>query len=114
MKQLNPWIFVALTCLFELIWVYGFNTASKGWHWGLVVGVIVLDFYFLTKACQSLPTGTVYAVFAAAGSAGTVLMDRFLFNEPVSAGQLICIAILIGGVVLLKLSDAKQPPGGAS
>lgn len=112
MKKLNPWIFVVLTCVFELLWVYGFNTASTGWHWGLVAGVIGLDFYFLTKACQSLPTGTVYAVFAAAGSAGTVVIDRFLFDETLSAGQLICIALLICGVVILKLSDGKEPSGG--
>ncbi len=113
MKQLNPWIFVALTCLFELLWVYGFNTAGKGWHWGLVIGVIVLDFYFLTQACQSLPTGTVYAVFAAVGSGGTVVMDWLLFDEALSAGQLVCVAVLISGVVLLKLSDGEPQSGGS-
>lgn len=113
MKKLNPWIFVALTCLFELFWVYGFNTASKGWHWGLVVAVIGADFYFLAKACQSLPTGTVYAVFAAVGSAGTALMDRFLFNQPLSWGQIVCMFLLISGVVIVKLADGKEPSGGA-
>ena len=113
MKKFNPWMFVALTCLFELLWVYGFNTASKGWQWGLVLAGRGLDFYFLFRACQSLPTGTVYAVFAAVGAAGTVLMDRFLFQEPLSAGQVICMAILVSGVVILKLSDEKPSSGGA-
>ncbi len=111
MKQLNPWIYVVLTCLFELLWVYGFNTASKPWHWGLVIGGIALDFYFLFKACRSLPTGTVYAVFAAVGSAGTALMSRFLFHEALSWGQIFFMAILVSGVVLLKLSDDTNPSG---
>lgn len=113
MKKVNPWIFVALTCLFELLWVYGFNSASKFWHWALVVLVIVTDFYFLTKACQGLPTGTVYAVFAAVGSAGTALMDWLLFKEAFQPLQLFFIAVLIAGVIILKLSDRPQTPGGA-
>lgn len=113
MKQINPWIFVILTCLFEVLWVYGFNTAGKLWHWMLVVLVIITDFYFLSKACQYLPTGTVYAVFAAAGTAATALMDYLLFNEPIAPLQWVFMGILITGVIILKLSDNPQTPGGA-
>lgn len=113
MKQLNPWIFVILTSLFELLWVYGFNTAHQFWHWILVGLVIITDFYFLSKACEKLPTGTVYAVFAAAGTTGTALMDYLLFHEPVNPLQWVFIGILILGVVLLKRADKTQTPGGA-
>ncbi|CAM4427184.1 hypothetical protein GNQ08_14175 [Paenibacillus macerans] len=57
------WIFVLLTSLFELIWVFGFNVADTWWHWGIIIVVILIDMQFLAKACESLPTGTVYAVF---------------------------------------------------
>ncbi len=59
----KAWIYVALTCLFEWIWVYGFNTAHSWWEWAIVVGVILLDYHILPKACEFLPTGTVYAIF---------------------------------------------------
>lgn len=102
------WIYVGLTSLFELVWILGFNIASVWWHWIFIVGFILVDFYFLTKACQVLPTGTVYAVFAAIGTLGTSLMDVFIFNETINAGKIFFIVILIIGVAGLKMADSLE------
>lgn len=104
----KSWIYVALTCLFELIWIYGFNTAGTWWQWGIVIGFIMIDFHFLPKACENLPTGTVYAVFAAVGTVGTALMDVFFFEGSLNIGKIIFIAILLAGVIGLKLADNKD------
>ena len=64
----RAWIYVVITCVLELLWVFGFNVAHTWWHWALVILIILVDFYFLAKACETLPTGTVYAIFAAAGA----------------------------------------------
>ncbi len=103
----KAWIYVALTSIFELIWLYGFNVASTWWHW-IIIGVFVLlDLKFLAKACEGLPTGTVYAIFAASGTIGSVLMDYFLFNEAISAVMLIFIGIILIGVVGLNIFDVN-------
>ncbi|WP_428897054.1 paired small multidrug resistance pump [Parelusimicrobium proximum] len=101
-------LFLALTCIFELLWVYGFNVAAVWWHWALTVIIIVLDFYFLAKACEGMPTGTVYAVFSAVGTAGITLMDIFLFGGELSLLKIGFIAILVGGVISLKLADNRD------
>lgn len=75
----KSWLFVILTSIFELVWLYGFNVASVWWHWIIIIVFVILDLQFLAKACEGLPTGTVYAVFAACGTIGTILMDVFLF-----------------------------------
>ena len=77
----KAWLYVILTCIFEIFWVFGFNTANTWWHWIIILGVIAVDFHFLSKACEHLATGTVYAVFAGAGTVGTFLMDVFLSAE---------------------------------
>ncbi|MBG9783256.1 DMT family transporter [Shouchella lehensis] len=104
------WIFVILTCLFELFWVLGFNLATTWWHWAIIITIITVDFYFLAKACESLPTGTVYAIFAAAGTVGTALMDIYLFGGSFSLAKGFFMGMLVFGVILLKRSDdgAKQ------
>lgn len=102
------WLFVGLTSFFELIWILGFNIATVWWHWIFIIGFIVIDFYFLTKACELLPTGTVYAVFAAVGTLGTSLMDVFIFNEAINAGKVFFIVILIVGVAGLKMADSLE------
>ncbi|KAB2329983.1 QacE family quaternary ammonium compound efflux SMR transporter [Cytobacillus depressus] len=102
------WIYVFLTCLFELMWLYGFNEASTWWHWAIVIGIILIDFHFLPKACETLPTGTVYAVFAGVGTIGTALMDSYLFGGSFSLGKIVFIAILILGVIGLNIADNKE------
>lgn len=104
----KAWLYVILTCVFELIWVFGFNTAQIWWHWVLIIGVIFIDFYFLSKSCESLPTGTVYAIFAGAGTVGTFLMDVFLFDASFSIGKFLLILVIVAGVVGLKLADNKE------
>jgi len=104
----KAWIFVFLTCLFELFWVYGFNVAVLWWHWVIIIGIILTDFYFLPKACETLPTGTVYAVFAGVGTVGTALMDVFLFNGSLNWEKLICIVLIVLGVIGLNLADNKD------
>ncbi|MGG5833269.1 hypothetical protein ACQ4LK_25670, partial [Bacillus pumilus] len=43
----------------ELLWVFGLNKADAVWEWAIIICLIPIDFYFLMKACEKLPTGTV-------------------------------------------------------
>ncbi|AUD24403.1 DMT family transporter [Bacillus cereus group sp. BC251] len=104
----KAWLYVILTCIFEVFWVFGFNTANTWWHWVIILGVIAVDFHFLSKACEHLATGTVYAVFAGAGTVGTFLMDVFLFGGSFSVGKLFFIVMVVAGVIGLKLADNKE------
>ncbi|MDQ6598655.1 SMR family transporter [Bacillus salipaludis] len=104
----KAWLYVGLTCLFELIWVYGFNTADTWWEWALVIAVIFTDFHFLPNACATLPTGTVYAIFSGVGAIGTVLMDVFLFGGIFNTGMILFILLIIIGVIGLNLADNKS------
>lgn len=101
----KSWLYVTLTSFFELVWIFGFNVASEWWHWLPIVFFIFVDFHYLAKACENLPTGTVYAIFAAVGTVGTALMDVFFFGESLSAGKIFFMFILVVGVVGLKLAD---------
>ena len=101
----KSWFYVAMTSFFELVWIFGFNVASEWWHWIPIVLFIIIDFHYLAKACEDLPTGTVYAVFAAVGTVGTALMDVFLFGESLSGGKIFFIFILLVGVIGLKIAD---------
>ncbi len=101
----KKWLYVGLTSFFELVWLYGFNVASSWWHWIFIVIFIFIDFHFLTKACEELPTGTVYAIFAGIGTVGTALMDVYIFGGSLSIGKIFFIIILVVGVIGLNLAD---------
>lgn len=98
-------MYVFFTCFFEWCWVFGMNVAATWWHWCLVAGILLIDFFCLSKACEILPAGTVYAIFAGAGTVGTALMDVWFFGGTLSFAKGIFIGILIAGVIGLKVAD---------
>ena len=97
-------MYVILTCLFELLWIYGFSAAENCFHFLLIAIIILTDFYFLEKACETIQTGTVYAVFSAVGTICTALMDTLLFQVEFSMAKGLFIALLILGVPERKRS----------
>lgn len=99
------WIYVILTCVFELLWIYGFNAAEKPIDFALIAAIIITDFYFLEKACETIQTGTVYAIFSAIGTIFTALMDTFLFHVEFTFAKGFFITLLILGVISLKLAE---------
>lgn len=104
-KISKGWMYVILTCLFELLWIYGFSAAENCFHFLLIAIIILTDFYFLEKACETIQTGTVYAVFSAVGTICTALMDTLLFQVEFSMAKGLFIALLILGVISLKLAE---------
>lgn len=104
----RSWIYVGLTCFFEWVWIYGFNAASLWWHWIFIILFIGIDFHYLAKACEDLPTGTVYAIFAGVGTVGTALMDVFFFGGQINSKMVLFILIVVLGVIGLNIADLKE------
>mgnify|MGYP006150947545 FL=1 len=99
------WIFLIIAGILEI----GFTTSMKmsnnftNLKWSAsFVACIVLSFYFVNKACQTLPLGTAYAVWTGIGAVGTVLMGILVFKDPASFWRIFFISTLIGSVIGLK------------
>ncbi|MNC82780.1 Multidrug resistance protein YkkC [compost metagenome] len=56
----------------------------------------------------------MYAVFTGLGTAGTVLAEMLLFDEPVRVVKLLLIAMLLAGVLGLKLFGGSADVKGAA
>ena len=54
-------------------------------------------------ALKSLPVGTAYAVWTGIGTVGTALLGIYLLGEPATAIRLACIALIVAGIVGLKV-----------
>jgi paired small multidrug resistance pump len=98
-----PWLYVLLAGIVEVVWVIGLRYSTAWWHWLGTVVAIVFSFYFIIKATEKLPAGTVYAVFTGIGTAGIVLLDAFFFVGEISLLQLLCIGLIVLGVAGLKM-----------
>lgn len=63
------------------------------------------SFYLLVLAIKSLPLGTAYAVWTGMGAVGVAILGIILFKESLDWYRLLSIALVIAGIVGLKLTD---------
>lgn len=97
------WALVVVAAIFEVMWVVGLKHADSVLTWGLTMIGIIVSFGLLIYSGKKLPTSTVYAIFVGLGTAGTVVMEMVWFNEPFRWLKIALIALLLGGVIGLKL-----------
>ncbi|QTN01595.1 QacE family quaternary ammonium compound efflux SMR transporter [Sediminibacillus dalangtanensis] len=99
---------VIIAAFFEVCWVVGLKHADDLWTWTGTVLAIVISFYLLVKSGEKLPVGSAYAVFVGLGTAGTVLSDIVFFGEPFKLEKILLIAVLLAGVIGLKLVEDEK------
>ncbi len=104
----KTWIQVVVAAIFEVGWVIGLKHAANTIEWGLTAVAVIVSFYLMIHASSKLPVGTVYAVFVGLGTVGTVLTEIVLFDEPVKLMKVIFVALLLLGVVGLKVLTPKE------
>ena len=102
------WLLVLIAGLIEVGWAMGLKYADTLPLWIGVIALIVLSFYILIIATNKLPVSTVYAVFTGIGTAGTVIVETLLFNEPFNLTKVGFIALLLVGVIGLKMLSGEN------
>lgn len=102
------WILLAVAGLFEIGWVYALkqsdNLANLKFA-ALAIILLALSMACLSLSLRSIPIGTAYAIWTGIGAVGAAVLGISLFNEPATALRLACIALIVAGVVGLKLSS---------
>jgi quaternary ammonium compound-resistance protein SugE len=100
------WILLLVAGLLEIGWAIGLKyTAGFTRLWPSVwtAGAMVASLALLALALKTIPVGTGYAVWTGIGAAGTAILGIILFAEPATAARLGCIALIVAGIVGLKL-----------
>ncbi|MFP3390868.1 DMT family transporter [Brevibacillus sp. SIMBA_040] len=97
------WLLVVFAAVFEVMWVAGLKHADSFLTWTVTVIAIIISFGVLVYSGKKLPTSTVYAVFVGLGTAGTVISEMAVFGEPFSWAKVGLIALLLVGILGLKL-----------
>jgi quaternary ammonium compound-resistance protein SugE len=100
------WIALALAGILEVGWAIGLKHTdgfSKLWPSVVTVALMVASFSLLSEAMRSIPIGTAYAVWTGIGAVGTALLGILLFGDSASPVRIIGIALIVGGIVALKL-----------
>ena len=103
------WVILVLAGLFEIGWAVGLKYTAGFTR--LVptlatVAAMIVSLGLLGLALRHLPLGTAYAIWTGIGTLGTAVVGIALFGEAANALRLASIALIVAGIVGLKLASA--------
>ncbi|MBF4208445.1 quaternary ammonium compound efflux SMR transporter SugE [Pseudomonas donghuensis] len=101
------WIILFFAGLFEVGWAVGLKYTdgfSRPLPTVLTVAAMVISLGLLGLAMKELPLGTAYAIWTGVGAVGTVIAGIILFGESMALVRLVSVALIICGLVGLKVS----------
>jgi quaternary ammonium compound-resistance protein SugE len=106
-----PWLYLLLAGLLEVGWAVGLkytNGFTRLWPSVGTIAAMIVSFFFLSLALKTIPVGTGYAVWTGIGAVGTAILGMMLLGESRDGWRLLCLALIIAGIVGLKLASAEM------
>ena len=101
------WLILLIAGLLEVMWATGLKQWAAAPSPSIMVRTIVsmvLSLGLLGFAMRNIPLGTAYAVWTGVGTLGSALIGILYFQEPATAVRLFCLALILCGIVGLKIS----------
>ena len=108
MEAALAWIYLVLAGLFEMGWPVGLKLAqSPGTRLAgiaMAIAFLAISGTLLWLAQRQIPIGTAYAVWTGIGAAGTFALGVLVYGDPSSIARYVGVAMIVGGVITLKLA----------
>lgn len=104
----RAWWYVVTAGFLEVGWAIGLKYSegfSKPLPSVLTLAGMVASMWLLAQALRVLPAGTGYAVWTGIGAVGTAILGIVLLGESRGALRLACIALIVVGIVGLRLAE---------
>ena len=107
----HAWIMLILAGIFEV--GYALSVAGSeafsilNWSISAIV-FFLLTLYTLSVALKTIDLGIGYAVWAGIGAVGAAVFGSTLFDQTLTFIQTFWLAVIIAGVVWLKLASSEK------
>jgi quaternary ammonium compound-resistance protein SugE len=102
------WTILVGAGLLEIVWAIALKyTDGFTRFWPSVIGITaaLASFVMLSSALESLPVGTAYAVWVGIGALGVALAGMVALGESASPLRLGFLALILVGIIGLKLVE---------
>lgn len=93
--------------LFETAWAIGLKYSqgfTRPWPTLGTLLALAVSMVLLGLAARTLPIGTAYAVWTGIGALGTAVLGIVLFGESADFLRIACLALIVAGILGLKLA----------
>jgi len=104
------WIVLVAAGALEIVWSLSMKASdgfTRAFYTTITIAAAWLSFWLLGLSLKALPVGTAYAVWTGIGAVGAALLGIVLFNEPANVSRIACIALIVLGIVGLKLTGGQ-------
>lgn len=101
------WIALGVAGLMEVGWAIGLKYTdgfSRLWPSVATIAAMAASFLLLSYSLRSIPVGTAYAIWTGIGATGVALVGMTLLGESASLARIGCIALIVLGIIGLKLT----------
>ncbi|AGT09133.1 DMT family transporter [Paracoccus aminophilus] len=101
------WIYLLIAGVCEVIWAVAMkesNGFSKLWPTVVTAVGMAISIWFLALAMRTLPLGTAYTIWTGIGAIGSFVIGILWMHEPATAMRLLAAALIISGLVLMKVA----------
>ena len=106
-RELMAWLILLVGSLCEVGWLIAMKYAegfTRFWPSVIMVFFMAASIGCLGLAVKEIPAATAYAVWTGGSIAAVAIVGVFLFNEPATLLRLASIALILLGMVGLRLS----------
>lgn len=103
-----PWISLIIAGLLEVAWAYSMKLSagfSKPWPTVLTLVLMAASFGLLSFSMRTLPLGTAYTIWTGIGAIGAFIVGIVALGEQLTLARGVAAALIVGGLVLMKLSS---------
>ena len=102
------WIYLAIAGVLEIVWAFSMKQSDGFTKLGpsvVTLVAMVASFALLSLSMKSLPLGTAYTIWTGIGAVGAFVVGIAVLGEQASAMRIVAAALIVGGLVLMKLSS---------
>ncbi|MEU2255943.1 DMT family transporter [Nocardia xishanensis] len=104
------WLTLGLAGLVEIVWSQSIKPTenfTRPLPTVVCFALGSLAVYLLSRSMQTLPVGTAYAVFTGIGAVGAIGLGIVVHRDPLSAGRVLALALILGGIVLARVTNPE-------
>ncbi|AQZ61654.1 Quaternary ammonium compound-resistance protein SugE [[Actinomadura] parvosata subsp. kistnae] len=101
------WLTLLLAGLVEVAWSQSIKPTqnfTRPLPTLVSLALMAVAVWLLSRAMNTLPVGTAYAVFTGIGAVGAITLGIVVNDDPVSVGRMAALALIVGGIVLARIT----------
>lgn len=104
------WLMLVAAGILEVVWAFFMKQSAGFTRWLpalLTVVTMTGSVVLLAMSMRTLPLGTAYTIWTGIGALGAFLVGIVVLGEPANVLRILAAALIVAGLVLMKVSTPE-------